>query len=74
MASIDERCDRSAATLTTSTSKRDRRAIPRLLRLDQIVQDNIGSRAGKAFRHGQTKARRRAGHESPFALQHCHFA
>jgi hypothetical protein len=44
--------------------------IPCLFRLDQIMQDSIGSCAGKAFRHGQSKACRRSGHESPFALQH----
>ena len=44
--------------------------ISRLRRFDQIVQDNVGSRAGQAFGHGQAQARRCPGHESPFALQH----
>ena len=46
------------------------KTIPCFCRLDQIVQDNVGSRAGKAFGHGQAQACRCPGHESPFALQH----
>src|SRR5213076_2352970 len=46
------------------------KTIPGFGRFDQIMQDNICSRAGKAFGHGQAQARRCPGHECPFALQH----
>ncbi len=46
------------------------KAIPRRRRLGQIVQDNIGARAGKAFGHGEAEACRCPGHERPFVLQH----
>jgi hypothetical protein len=44
--------------------------VRRRYRFCQVMKDDIGTRAGKAFRHGQSQPCRRPGHECPLSLQH----
>ena len=54
MASMEGRCDRSAATLVYLDVEAGPKPVCCLLGFGEIMKDDIGTRARKAFRHGQT--------------------